>query len=576
MKDWANPSHRGAALAAWRLVFLMLFGLAAPVGAQPALEFFTNQANALLQAQFGFGLTNIPLYSMTNPSNGNSAAIHYMLQAAANDYDATNLSSVFPSVFRPQFAWQSNGLWIVGYTNVVADFDAQLARGFKQINDPSIGLNDNVWGVPWVVGAKNNPPNFNEYSYTTVFSITRRILMTRPATNVPPAFTNQSYEMSLSNVFGAEAWNSSHNALTNSVSIIVTNLVSILFTNNYSWGTNFSFMTGTNWPISSWPGWNGADYPYPGNFLVPFLTTVVPLADSFWSEMPAQFSPASGYPPFPAAGDSRQMAWPVHAWTVQITNQLMYALVDTSTGTNHLLDFVNLGGFGSVLDVNQVLNQGGLLPPPIVTGPVSYAVVWQTNGATDDPLTSPMSSGMLAQIEIAAGIIHVSDWPPRSFISNQISNFFAVLQGRGEGLSIETPFDPTATLVQSCSWQAATPWVHYTLEDLTNAPYAEPPIEEIIPLIPEVAPPISVGSIGRINPCYQSITVTNVRADAADGDFSLSFKGFKNMPFAIWASSDLLNWGFLGTALQPAPGQFQFSDPASTNDPARFYQLRLP
>lgn len=147
MKDWANPSHRGAALAAWRLVFLMLFGLAAPVGAQPALEFFTNQANALLQAQFGFGLTNIPLYSMTNPSNGYSAAIHYMLQAAANDYDATNLSSVFPSVFRPQFAWQSNGLWIVGYTNVVADFDAQLARGFKQINDPSIGLNDNVWGV---------------------------------------------------------------------------------------------------------------------------------------------------------------------------------------------------------------------------------------------------------------------------------------------------------------------------------------------------------------------------------------------------------------------------------------------
>jgi hypothetical protein len=62
----------------------------------------------------------------------------------------------------------------------------------------------------------------------------------------------------------------------------------------------------------------------------------------------------------------------------------------------------------------------------------------------------------------------------------------------------------------------------------------------------------------------------------AGGDFSLSFAGFTNMPFAVWASGDLVNWAPAGTALQPSPGQFQFNDPAAAKSPARFYPLRLP
>jgi hypothetical protein len=77
MKDWANFSRRAVVLAAWRLVVLMFFGLPTPGGAQTALEFFTNHANALLQAQFGFGIANIPVYSPAKPSNGYTAAIHY-------------------------------------------------------------------------------------------------------------------------------------------------------------------------------------------------------------------------------------------------------------------------------------------------------------------------------------------------------------------------------------------------------------------------------------------------------------------------------------------------------------------
>ncbi|MGP8199014.1 MAG: hypothetical protein ACLQU4_05865 [Limisphaerales bacterium] len=56
---------------------------------RPRWSFFTNQANAQLQAEFGFGVTNIPVYSTTNPAIGYGASVHYVLQSAANNYDAT-------------------------------------------------------------------------------------------------------------------------------------------------------------------------------------------------------------------------------------------------------------------------------------------------------------------------------------------------------------------------------------------------------------------------------------------------------------------------------------------------------
>src|SRR5580692_1384628 len=96
--------------------------LAVRLSAQPSLEFFTNQANALLLPQFGFGVSNIPIYSSTNPAIAYSASLHYLLQSAANAYDATTPATNSPSVFRPLFSWQTNTLYIVGYAAVTNDF----------------------------------------------------------------------------------------------------------------------------------------------------------------------------------------------------------------------------------------------------------------------------------------------------------------------------------------------------------------------------------------------------------------------------------------------------------------------
>ena len=65
--------------------FIIIVPVALRVQAQTPLGFFTNEANALLQAEFGFGVTNIPVYSTTNPAIGYSSSFHYALQSAAND-----------------------------------------------------------------------------------------------------------------------------------------------------------------------------------------------------------------------------------------------------------------------------------------------------------------------------------------------------------------------------------------------------------------------------------------------------------------------------------------------------------
>jgi hypothetical protein len=92
-------------------------------------------------------------------------------------------------------------------------------------------------------------------------------------------------------------------------------------------------------------------------------------------------------------------------------------------------------------------------------------------------------------------------------------------------------------------------------------------------LSPELSGPIA--SVGELNTAYQPVTVSDIDFGLSGGIVSLSFIGFTNMPFAVWASGDLVNWTPAGT-LQPSPGQFQFNDLAASNYPARFYQLRLP
>ena len=270
--------------AIWRFIITVTIALTA--SAQTPLDYFTNQANALLQAEFGFGVTNIPVYSTTNPAVGYGASIHYLLQTAADAYDATTPATNLPSVFRPLFSWQGDTLFVTGYTCVTTDFYAQISSGFKAISDPSITVNDNVWGIPWVVGSKGQIPAFNEYCYSSEINVDRQLLFVRFPTVVPgvyniylpPQYTNQLYVMSISNIFGAEAWNFYPTTFTNSVTVVLSDQVSVTITNNYNFGTNIVLKAATNWVIDSWPGWPGDGRT--GGFMTPLFTNLVSLPQS--------------------------------------------------------------------------------------------------------------------------------------------------------------------------------------------------------------------------------------------------------------------------------------------------------
>ena len=80
----------------------------------------------------------------------------------------------------------------------------------------------NVYGVPWIIGAKKGFPNFNEFSMENAFQITRKLEVTRSATHMaldvwhePDVFHEHQQHL------GVECWNSYNASYSNPVEIMV-------------------------------------------------------------------------------------------------------------------------------------------------------------------------------------------------------------------------------------------------------------------------------------------------------------------------------------------------------------------
>lgn len=73
-------------------------------------------------------------------------------------------------------------------------------------------------------------------------------------------------------------------------------------------------------------------------------------------------------------------------------------------------------------------------------------------------------------------------------------------------------------------------------------------------------------------PLIQTATRTNLPQAA----FVLSFTGLSNVGYAVWRSTNLLTWSYLGAASQATPGQFSFTDASISNAPTRFYRIISP
>ena len=210
-----------------------------------AVQFFVNAADRLLGTQTNFiilqpGTTNptplstslIPVY----PINYYTPSVHRMLQLAANIYDASNPKIVsaptntyfdYPSVFRPVFKTDNTNIWITGYVEVTntnpltADYNfpaysllvpsnvTAIVNGIKAAGNNLANEKFNVYGVPWVIGAKKGLPNFNQVSLESFTGLTRKLQVVKSTpTATTMSQTNVQYILSVSNELMAEAWNS--------------------------------------------------------------------------------------------------------------------------------------------------------------------------------------------------------------------------------------------------------------------------------------------------------------------------------------------------------------------------------
>ena len=483
-------------------------------------RFFTNAADLMLRSQSGgtLSITNIPIY----PTNMYSAAVHRLLQLAANIYDAsTNRVPLLagtntlyaPSVFRPLFG-RRNGtnIFISGFeevtgTNVLRDpwVDLNIPALAVGSSSPILESNPtnrvNVYGIPYVIGVKKGFPNFNELLLQSSVQVTRRLEVVRNNAAETPVF-HQSYEIGVTNFIAMEAWNSYTQAFPRALQMIVTNTAWLALTNAnppYRFPVNGPLAVRTTTSTNILPtSWKGQE------FRVPLSNSVVFVPNSEFNFNPPRLETLKENVSF-----DYSQGFPVPDLKLTITNRLQFLLVDSGSG--RIVDFVNLDRVIGGMDIMRELVGRTNAFGAAGLNPGSF---WITNRVRGIP--AAMTWGITNQVFVSTNdILAKSDWT--SFTDDPISgkdrehgidNFRKIMglpplydfqntnvpYGR-----VQVPFTPTRKLDQQLSWQVNDPLVHYHIEDLTDPYYAS--VTNVQVLKPSQRPDPS--NIGQVNKRYR-------------------------------------------------------------------------
>ena len=471
-----------------------LWGRTIPDATDPT-GFFTTVADKLLRSTFSFGVTNIPVCS--NGVYVYSPAVQRLLQVSANIYDAAN-TNFFPTVFRPCFSADTNGnIFITGYTNVVSVTGLDDPQLFYP-QDAAFALRAgatnvfvNIFGVPWIIGAKKGLPNFNQLAMVDAVRVTRKLQVTRTTTNMPLDYskyaTNQMYVISITNNFGISFWNSysndyvSHSA--EGITIHAYDRLDMYLTNgvkNYvTTGANavyFSFTFKTNvWPGARWgstgnqppPNWvpNSKSF-IAGNWTFPFLgESVYRFNNDSFESVASPTSPfwettSPALPPLPQFG-------------LVMTNRLQAVILDGS----NIVDYVQLSGPTSGRNLCAELADPNYPP----ANGVRYQ--WSANSPYVTDATP--SWGVLNQLNVSgnANLAPGNAWvrPPNmpstlmdtkeaeaAFFDGFFHPSFQVygVSYTNSETNVQAPYMPSRVIYDYSLWQANDPLVHYLASDL--------------------------------------------------------------------------------------------------------------
>jgi len=502
--------------------------------------YLSNAFGVVIQTnivQANFGVTNIPVFRASNPGVHYDAAIHRMLQLAANIYDATNPTNLqsavnpnlpfvrHPTVFRPLFqvvnpGTTNVGLNIYGYVQVINGTNAlqQMLLPYQEMSNVVRGTfntNWNVAGIPWIVGANKGLPAFYRYTAGSQITMERKLMFPRQISggvvqkSLPPATTNQFYLFALTNCLAIDAWNPyptffyGSSTASPGLYYYFSNYVTVQLNNGFNFVTNIVIASSNFVPVPRWAPGGGIANSKAG-FLSILNTNLLSLPECYFSLT------KSGGPGMVLltnadylqnswlSSDTSQKGWPVYNWTLNVTNHLVYALFDGNPQANSgsaLLDFVNLGPFGSSTSITNFIAEFGGSPP---LGTTASAPNYFAPGLATALPTSPMSVGVLNQINTAS-----SD-----------PTWFENLIGKGSNSSpvLGCPFNPTWVVQQPTNWVANDPLVHYTVEDLTwtGNGRVPPPIQTsesdfgdlLAPPATAVPPLTNYLEIGTVSPRY--------------------------------------------------------------------------
>jgi hypothetical protein len=471
-----------------------------------------------------FSITNIPV--LVSNRLVYSSAINRVLQLAANIYDATTNNSFngsldWPDVFRPTF-WVTNefgykNVYINGYEQVASVLLPNDEQPGGRLSQPTnatdlpfgFNANVNVYGVPWIIGAKKYLPNFNEFSLESIVGITRRLQVTRPATNSATSVnfaafhTNQMYTMVITNALGVECWNSyASNYFGNNVQIVVRDNLLMTLTNDDGMTvvTNDFVINNavnpTNWTgTAPWPT-NGP--PNPGSFAKPFplnVSIAVPLNPAYlaltnWWAYRFDTRNFLPIPPAPNLFETDVPGFPFPHFGLMTTNRLQVFMLDFTNGVYHVIDYAQFAGPDSSRDLNAEISFVDNNDP-------NHAGVWDTNLSIASS-TLGVPYGILNQIQISRASTKFPSGPssedgtwhgdpeatPLGGTPPQQQAFFdgifkpgnvgsAPSWGGYSGviatnleLTNQAPYSPTRYVVLYTTWQANDPLVHYLASDL--------------------------------------------------------------------------------------------------------------
>jgi hypothetical protein len=444
-----------------------------------------------------FGITDIPVY--VNGRFVYTSAINRVLQEAANIYDATTNNSFggphdWPDVFRPTFSVvrDQNGftnVYINGYEQVTSVRGASDPQLFLPVDATDLARNFgfgtfnnvNVYGVPWIIGAKKGFPNFNEFSMENVVWIERKLQISRPSTNSPLSDyrTNQMYVMSISNSIGVECWNSysSNYVPSGPLSITVRERLSTAL-NNLTTGvvqpiagvvqptvyTINNTVNPTLWPGTIQPWTNNT--PNPSSFDIPLNTMVSFFTNEVYNPLTSSFVTQSQF-----GSNWNTGVFPLPQFGLAVTNRLQAFILDGS----HVIDYVQFAGPDNNTNLNPIIADYDAANPT--------HGLWNTNFPNDVfnqilYSESPQLNGNLLTANDDRTWVNT----PGSTVGQEIASFNAFMYGNpGRGTDpntgvsykstnvdfiVQVPFTPSRYIYNYTSWQANDPLVHYIASDL--------------------------------------------------------------------------------------------------------------